>query len=729
MSLPSSTVSDWLRGKSVPSDRRAFLFLVGYLERKAARIGGSHAFLTRADWELLLEQAQGHRRSNQGGRPACKDPGAAKVRPPPGRTTTRLAYLEQVRRIAPPDLAGRNEELAELARFCLEPGRGPYTWWQAGPWAGKSALLSTFVLRPPPQVQERVTLVSFFITARLAAQDTREAFTEVLLGQLALLTGQAPPATLSEATREAYLLHLMAQAAETCQEAGGRLVLVVDGLDEDRSVTTGPHAHSIAGLLPGDLPAGMRVIVAGRPNPPIPDDVPDWHPLRDPAAIQLLADSAYAHDARRLGRQELQRLLRGSATDQDVLGLLVKARGGLSGPDLAELTGAPLWEVEKSLHSVAGRTFTRRPSRSASVAGSDVYLLGHEELQTAATYYLADRLPDYEERLHDWADTYRGRGWPAETPEYLLVGYFALLSELGELPRIVSFGLNRLRHDRMLSVTGGDAAALAEVRTALNFAAAEDSPDMATALALACRRDQLTDRNTNIPASLPAVWAIVGHTVRAQALASSLSDPVQQASAHEEIAEALAQAGHYQQAEILARSITNLGWRERALADIAQALAQAGHHQQAETLARSITDPGRRGQALAPIAEALAQAGHHQQAETLARSITNPGRRERALADIAQALAQAGHHQQAETLARSITGLGRRGQALAPIAEALAQAGHHQQAETLARSITSQGWQAQALAGVWTTPGILEAVKPGRMQGHGGTAEVSGGAA
>ena len=30
---------------------------------------------------------------------------------------------------------------------------------------------------------------------------------------------------------------------------------------------------------------------------------------------------------------------------------------------------------------------------------------------------------------------------------------------------------------------------------------------------------------------------------------------------------------------------------------------------------------------------------------------------------------------------------------------------------------------------MWTTPGILEAVKPGRMQGHGGTAEVSGGAA
>ena len=163
-------------------------------------------------------------------------------------------------------------------------------WWQAGPWAGKSALLSTFVLRPPPKWRRRVRLVSFFITARLAAQDTREAFTQVLAEQLAELLGQALPAVLPEATREAYLLGLLSQAAAACKDAGGRLVLVVDGLDEDRGVTTGPDAHSIAGLLPADPPAGMRVILAGRPNPPVPDDVPDWHPLRDPAIIRPLPD-------------------------------------------------------------------------------------------------------------------------------------------------------------------------------------------------------------------------------------------------------------------------------------------------------------------------------------------------------------------------------------------------------------------------------------------------------
>jgi hypothetical protein len=192
----------------------------------------------------------------------------------------RPAYLAQVRQIAPPALVGRGAELEELARFCLDGQGGAYVWWQAGPWAGKSALLSTFVLNPPETVCSRVQVVAFFISARLAAQDTRAAFTAVVGEQLAALTGQPVPAVIDESLREAWLLDLLDQAAEGCRQRGARLVLLVDGLDEDRGVTTGPHARSIAALLPGVPPAGMRVIVSGRPNPPVPDDVPDWHPLR-----------------------------------------------------------------------------------------------------------------------------------------------------------------------------------------------------------------------------------------------------------------------------------------------------------------------------------------------------------------------------------------------------------------------------------------------------------------
>ena len=52
--------------------------------------------------------------------------------------------------------------------------------------------MSTFVLHPPAGVR----VVAFFITARLGAQDTREAFTEVVLEQLAELLGQDLPPLL-----------------------------------------------------------------------------------------------------------------------------------------------------------------------------------------------------------------------------------------------------------------------------------------------------------------------------------------------------------------------------------------------------------------------------------------------------------------------------------------------------------------------------------------------------
>jgi len=392
----------------------------------------------------------------------------------------------------PPGLLGREAELSELTDFCLEPDRGPYLWWRAEAWAGKSALMSTFVLRPPQQMRDRVRIVSFFITARLAAQDTRDAFTQVLLEQLADLTRQDLPPALPETTREAFLLDLLAQAAEGCQREGGRLVLVVDGLDEDRGVTTGPDAHSIAGLLPADPPAGMRVILAGRPNPPIPDDVPDWHPLRDPGIIRPLPASPHARDFQRLGRQELQRLLHGTKTEQDLLGLLTAAYGGLSGPDLEELTGTPLWEVEQILHTIPGRTFTRRTALWAPGTGPEIYLLGHEELQATATRYLGpNRLARYHECLHQWASTYRAAGWPADTPEYLLNGYFRLLTMLGDLPRMIGCAGDQARHDRMLEVTGGDATALAEATGTLELIAAQDTPELHSALRLAYHRDRL----------------------------------------------------------------------------------------------------------------------------------------------------------------------------------------------------------------------------------------------
>ncbi|MEP7024457.1 MAG: hypothetical protein ABJB47_11800, partial [Actinomycetota bacterium] len=349
--------------------------------------------------------------------------------------------------------------------------------------------------------------------------------------------------------------------------------------------------RSIVGQAP------MRVIVAGRPNPPIPDDVPDWHPLRDSGIIRLLPDSPHARDFQRRGRQELQRLLHGSAAEQDVLGLLTAARGGLSGADLEQLTGVPLWDIEEILDTVAGRTCTRRASTWTPQTGPKVYLLGHEELQATAVRYLAHRIGGYHDRLHNWAGSFRSRGWPPGTPEYLLSGYFRLLVTLGDLPGMIACAGDPARHDRMLHLTGGDAAALVEVRTALDLAAAQDTPDLVSALRLAHHRDQLTDRNVNIPVDLPSVWAIIGQVSRAEALANSTTKP--QALAR--VAGALAEAGQHQQAETLARSLTDPDWQPQALARVAEALAEAGDNRSACRLAAATCVAGHWTTAAIPV--------------------------------------------------------------------------------------------------------------------------------
>lgn len=110
-------------------------------------------------------------------------------------------------------LIGRDRELAELAEFCTAADRGPYVWWQAPAWAGKTALMASFVLAPPPGVR----IVSFFITARLAGQNEQAAFFASVLEQLAVVLGQSIPAVPPASIRDMYLLEMLAGAAQLCQ--------------------------------------------------------------------------------------------------------------------------------------------------------------------------------------------------------------------------------------------------------------------------------------------------------------------------------------------------------------------------------------------------------------------------------------------------------------------------------------------------------------------------------
>ncbi|BCY11994.1 hypothetical protein [Actinoplanes sp. L3-i22] len=586
----------------------------------------------------------------------------------------RSAYLRQVERIAPPRLLDRGPELGELAAFCLQEDRGPYVWWRAGPWAGKSALLSSFVLRPPEPVRAgRVRLISFFITARLA--DNRDAFVTVLTEQLCALTGQELPTVVGAVQRESIMLELLTQAAEQCRADGGRLVLVVDGSDEDRGVTTGRDAQSIAGLLPREPPAGMRVIVAGRANPPIPDDVRDWHPLRDPGIVRLLGASPHARDLQRLSESELLRLLRGSPLEQDVLGLITAARGGLTGPDLRELTGSDLAEIVTVLHTATGRTFGRQ----------DGYLLGHEELQRTAEQYLEPRMPGYRDRLHTWADTYRDRGWPADTPDYLLRAYFRVLRASDDQRRAAELATDPDRHHRLLDATGGDTVALGEIRAAHQLCLGRPEPDLEAMACLGIDLERIEQRNTNIPAGLPAVWALLGQPVRAEALARSLTDSRASEAALSAVAEVLATAGLYERAEMITESISDPAGRTAAQTAIVAGLVRDGAAGRAAEIAAGVADPAAREQVRAAIAEATALAGDPDGAETAARGLTDRHAAEPVWIAIAGVVAASGDLRRAERIVASPADPRRQALALARIAVTIAARGVRHRAARMIR--------------------------------------------
>jgi hypothetical protein len=239
---------------------RVFWWAVSELLANGAAAGGAGALLA-----VVRQRFPGNRAFFDAGSTARSSVVGALPAPGP---LARSVYLKQVRQIAPPCLMGRESELARLAEFCAAPDDAvgsSYMWWRAGAWSGKSALMSSFVLDPPPGVR----VVSFFVTARYAGNSNRAAFVEIVTEQLAEILGESFPPFLTPDRRERLWFQLFADAAAFCRERGLRLVLVVDGLDEDRGVT-GPGACSIAGLLPINPPDGARVVVAGRPDPPTP---------------------------------------------------------------------------------------------------------------------------------------------------------------------------------------------------------------------------------------------------------------------------------------------------------------------------------------------------------------------------------------------------------------------------------------------------------------------------
>ncbi len=628
-----------------------------------------------------------------------------------------IQYLEQVRDIAPVGgLVGRERELADMDAFCRGPGS--YWCWRAEPWAGKSALMSWFVLHPPPGI----AIVSFFVTSRYAAQDDSTAFTLALSQQLEQLLGHdfADHQALA-GDGHLFCQVLLRDTARRYHEQGMRLVLVVDGLDEDR----GPDAgrQSVASMLPKDPASGLKVFVSARPNPRLPRDVPADHPLRDDQVMHALHRSRHALVVRDAAELELRGLLSGNSEQRDLLGLLTAAIGGLTLSDLSHLTGLPPFTVSEVLRGSTGRAFSaRRSSPANSTDENEVYLLAHEALQAEAARSLGEELlTTYRNRLHSWAGRYRALGWPPGTPGYLLHGYFSMLSVVGDTERIVACATDNARHDRLLVATGGDTSALAEISAGQENILAQPDPDLPAMARLAFHRDRIRARNTYLPVRLPAVWVQLGEPDHAEALALSAADPTQRAMALTWAALALERNASHEHALKLASAAVRAAVTEpdqrfswRWLPDMAVVLANAGLHEpaaqaadRAEHAALAMAGPNR-ASALCHSVHALAMTGRLErarQAAKLAEAAVRPAEdtewnfdRGSALREVVAAYAVAGLSEHAEALTQSRVESSHRDGARAAIAAALANSGAHAAADRVAHSVADPLDRALVLA-------------------------------
>ena len=327
-------------------------------------------------------------------------------------------------------LEGRTEELAAITAFAT--GDRGYRWLVGDAFTGKSALMYHAVTAVLP---DTVDVVCYFLR-RIASDADSTSFLAAVIPQLSAVCDIDTPYVFDQHTFRS----LWETATSRSQETGRHLMLVVDGLDEDLHPTGTP---SVASLLP-DLVAGVEplaanvhVHVTSRPNPTLPQDLTanTGHPLTLITPEELPGFPGW-EQLRDLGLAEIDQVVEMGRLARDVLGILAAAAGALTIADLASLTRHTDtgddhdWEIEQLL--------TQRAARSLEPLGqgtSTRYHYAHATLLDRAQQHSALARPQYRQRLHAWADTWRDAGWPdpaAEgtgTPLYLLDTYPATLQE------------------------------------------------------------------------------------------------------------------------------------------------------------------------------------------------------------------------------------------------------------------------------------------------------------
>ena len=306
----------------------------------------------------------------------------------PTRSQLVVARAERAARaVAPAVLVSRADEIQRLHEFTT--GTERFRWLEGRPFSGKTALLAWFVLHQP----EGIDLAAGFLRRTTGDADARYVID--VIGQQLAAHADRPyvPASHLSAQRD-DLLDLLEQAAAAAAQRGRRLLVVVDGLDEDQTPEPG---LAVAAWLPDEdvLPANAQLLVASRAGVDI--SLPAGHVLRRHRVV--LAPSDAAAGLERAANVELSAARAGGGLVYPLLGTLAAGVGDWAPEELtAVLRAQGLADV---LQVQVMDTLSTRLSRTVTVDGAQVAFAHDVLLEETRRLYAAD-LPRFQDSVLDW---------------------------------------------------------------------------------------------------------------------------------------------------------------------------------------------------------------------------------------------------------------------------------------------------------------------------------------
>ncbi|GAX58448.1 hypothetical protein AQJ27_49885 [Streptomyces olivochromogenes] len=558
---------------------------------ESAHSGGLEAVRLAAVIGVYEPRAEGEREPEPSATAACELLASHGVVPEPlrGQERRRPAYEAMLRQYAArcAELTGRDRELADLLAFATGPD--PYLVLVAGPWAGKTSLVTRFATGFHPGLD----VVSFVISRR-DGQVRVQQFHRAVCDQLAALLGEFPPAEPDAAA----FLSLWGRAMRI---PGRSLLLLVDGLDEnDYRELAEP---SIAAQLPAALGPAAHVLVTSR-HSDVPLDVDGSHPLRT-CRRQVLAPFPAATSLLLRARQELDHVL-AEAVPRIVLTTMAVAGGALSSRDIASIVNDSALAIRRTLERGLSRVVESRPGTPTR------YTLAHDTLAVAVQEDLEpEEFTHARTAIDGWALGFAAAGWPDDTPDYLTEAYPTLLLTEGA-GRTLAALASPARRALLRRRTDGDLAALSELSNAARLLEAAPDCDLTLLTRVSLLRKRIEGDNFTMPSTYPLLLVRLGRAEEGIQFARTLQNVYVQADALLAIGEHLLDSQPTEARNLIHEAMAVRGRLplERMPHTVRAALVLARHGEPgAADLAReAITESGDEpGWSLTDAADALAE--------------------------------------------------------------------------------------------------------------------------